>query len=193
MKLSDWAKEQGINYLTAYRWFRKGLIPNSRQIQTGTILVDQKDSFDQQDFNKVYIYCRVSNHSRKEELNYQVQRCIDFCVARGYEIIKVYKEVASGMNDNRREFNKLIDNGPAAIVVEHKDRFSRFGFNIFEKLLKNQNCKLIVINRDKEDETDLIKDLVSIITSFCCRLYGLRRGRNKTVKIKQVLNEENKN
>jgi predicted site-specific integrase-resolvase len=189
MKLNDWAKEQGINYLTAYRWFKKGLIPNSRQIETGTILVD-KNNLVNQECDKVCIYCRVSSPSRKKELEYQVQRCIDFCTSRGYEITKIYKEVASGMNDKRRELHKLLDNSHMAIVVEHKDRFTRFGFNIFEKLLEKQNCKLIVINRDKEDETDLMKDLVSIITSFCCRLYGLRRGRNKTVKLKQVLNEK---
>jgi len=188
MKLSDYAKEQGVCYRTAYRWFKDGLIPNSRQLSTGTILVD-KESKDTK--SKVVVYCRVSNHSRKEEMEYQVNRCIEYSNAKGYSIEKVYKEVASGMNDNRRELWKMIDSIPSIIVIEYKDRLTRFGFNYIERLLNKIGCKIEVMNKDKEDEKDLIKDLISIITSFCCRLYGLRRGYNKAKKIKEQIDNDN--
>lgn len=188
MKLSQWAKNQGLTYATAYNWFKAGRIPNSVQYDNGTILINSqvpKTTLDE----KVVIYCRVSNQSRKKELEYQVLRCEEFCRAKGLPVSKIFKEVASGMNDKRREFMKMLDYNPTAIVVEHKDRLTRFGFNYIDYFLNKLNCKLIVINLDKEDETDLIKDLVSIITSFCCRLYGLRRGNNKAKLLKKVLNE----
>jgi predicted site-specific integrase-resolvase len=58
-------------------------------------------------------------------------------------------------------------------------------------LLEKLQCNIDVINQDEEDEKDLLKDLVSIITSFCCRLYGLRRGQNKSKKIKEVIEDDN--
>jgi len=189
MRLKQWAKGQGICYKTAREWFHSGKIPNAKQLDTGTILVDEpviKNNIKE----RVCIYSRVSNQSRKEELNYQVKRCEDFCTARGYSIDKIYKEIASGMNDNRQQFWLMIESKPTKIVVEHKDRLTRFGFKYLEKLLPSRGCEIIVINRDSEDETDLVKDLVSIITSFCCRIYGLRRGQNKAKKIRESLESE---
>lgn len=189
MKLSQWARKQGIHYNTAYRWFHQGKIPNARQLDTGTILVEEitPNTHD----NKTYIYCRVSSHNKKQDLQRQVERCEQFCLANGWAVEKVYKEVASGMNDNRKVFTKLLNQRPKRIVVEHKDRATRFGFNYIETLLKQLGTELIVIHRDKEDENDLMKDLISIITSFCCRLYGLRRGNNKSKKIKKIINDQN--
>lgn len=188
MKLSQYAKLKGVCYRTAYLWFKNGLIPNAKQMSTGTILVEG----DYETIKpKIVIYCRVSNHSRKEEMEYQVQRCKDYCLAKGYSIEKIYQEVASGMNDNRKQFWKMIESKPTVIVVEHKDRLTRFGFNYLDRLLEKLQCNIDVINQDEEDENDLLKDLVSIITSFCCRLYGLRRGHNKSKKINEVIKDDN--
>lgn len=189
MKLSEYAKSKGVCYRTAYLWFKKGLIPGAKQIKTGTILIENLDYKELK--QKIVIYCRVSNHSRKKEMEYQVQRCKDYCLAKGYSVDKIYKEVASGMNDNRKEFWKMINFNPTIIVVEHKDRLTRFGFNYLDNLLDKLNCQIEIINKDEEDEKDLLKDLVSIITSFCCRLYGLRRGYNKSKKIKEVIENDN--
>lgn len=190
MKLSVWAKKQGISYLTAYRWFKDGKIPGAVQHESGTILIPESDHIKPSDLNKCVIYCRVSNQSRKKELEYQVKRCEDFASTRGLSVEKVYKEVASGMNDKRRELIKMLDSNPKNIIIENKDRLTRFGFNYLENLLSKLGCKIIVIHENHEDEHDLMKDLVSIITSFCCRLYGLRRTKNKINKIKEVLNEK---
>ena len=188
MKLSEYAKKNGVHYRTALNWFNRGIIPNSRQLPTGTILVDEQVVNNPE--NRIVVYCRVSNHTRKDEMEYQVKRCCDFCLSKGYTIDKIYKEVASGMNDKRRKMWDMIDSSPTIIIVEHKDRLTRFGFNYLENLLFKLGCKIEVINRDEEDEADLIKDLVAIITSFCCRLYGLRRGTNKAKQIRDMIKEE---
>jgi predicted site-specific integrase-resolvase len=140
---------------------------------------------------ETYIYCRVSSNNKKDDLERQSLRCLEFCNSKGFEVFKIIKEVASGMNDNRKKLISMLDENPTKIIIEHKDRLTRFGFNSLEKLLSKLNCEIIVINRDAENETDLLKDLVSIITYFCCRLYGLRRGNNKSKKIKDIIKIEN--
>lgn len=187
IKLSKWAKEYGITYKTAWKWFNEGTLPvKSKQLSTGTILVYNDENVNDKEV-KTVIYCRVSNHSRKEELEYQVKRCEDFCLNNGWQISKVYKEIASGMNDKRKQLWTMFDSNPTRIVIENKDRLTRFGFTYIENFLKKSGTEVVVIHLDKEDEKDLIKDLVSIIYSFCARLYGMRRAYNKTQKIKEFI------
>jgi predicted site-specific integrase-resolvase len=189
MKLSTWAKKEGVCYRTAWNWFKNGTLPvNAEQTPTGTILIKEDNRI--LNAERVVIYCRVSNHSRREELSFQVKRCEDFCSANGWSLDKVYKEVASGLNDNRKEFWKALDSNPSKIIVENKDRLTRFGFNYLDKLLKERGTQIIVIHRDKEDEADLLKDMVSILYSFCARLYGLRRAYAKAKKCELLIKQE---
>jgi predicted site-specific integrase-resolvase len=79
---------------------------------------------------------------------------------------------------------------PGRLVVSYKDRLTRFGFNYLEVLLKRLGWEIVVIHRDKEEKEDLMKDLIAIITSFCCRLYGLRRGHKKAKEIEEKMVDE---
>lgn len=185
MKLSDWCRKQGICYMTGYKWFKSGKIPNAIQMDNGTILVQEKE----QKPERIVIYCRVSNQSRRKELNYQVDRCKKYCIVKGYQVHGIYKEVASGMNDNRKEFWKMIESNPTKIVVENKDRLTRFGFEYINRIGKMNGIEIEVMCPSDNDEEDLMKDMISIVTSFCCRLYGLRRGHNKARRIKEELEQ----
>lgn len=186
MKLSQWAKENGVTYQTAWNLFKAGKLPvEAEQLPTGTILVKPNYSSS----NDTIIYCRVSNHSRKEELNYQVARCEEFCFKNGWSVASVYKEVASGMNDKRKILWKVLDSNPKRIVVENKDRLTRFGFSYIENLMKKNGCEIVVINSAQEDQADLLKDLTSVIYSFCARLYGMRRAKNKVDQCKKIISE----
>lgn len=189
MKLSVWAKQQGVTYLTAWRWYKDGRLPEGvsvEQMPSGTLIVTQV----REKVNTAVVYARVSSYPKKEDLNRQADRLSEFCTAQGWVVEKVVKEVASGLNDSRPKLTKLLKDPPARLVVEHKDRLTRFGFNYFETLLPQLGCELIVLNRDEQDEADLMKDFIAIITSFCCRLYGLRRGQNKAARLKQELSCE---
>ena len=192
MKLSHWAKEKGVSYITAYRWAKAGEIDGVQFMKSGTILVNEIIENNKINTN-VVVYARVSSNDRRKELEYQVNRIIEFANSRGIIINKVYKEVASGMNDNRTQFWKMLDSNPTTIIIENKDRLTRFGFNYIKRLLQKLKVEIVVMNLDQSDETDLIKDLVSVITSFCCRLYGLRRGRNKAKLIKEQIESNDNN
>jgi len=97
---------------------------------------------------------------------------------------KVVTEVGSGINDTRKQWLALLqDKTVSLIVVEHKDRFTRFGFTAYKALLNNEGRDVEVVNEAENGREDLLQDLVSIITSFCARLYGQRRCKRKTEKI----------
>jgi len=188
MKLSEWAKQMGITYTTAWRWCKSDRMPCPwEKTPTGTIIVHPNSNQDLQ----TIIYSRVSSSSKKDDLKRQEDRCKSFCEAKGLTVYKSFKEVASGMNDDRKILNKILDLPPSRLVVEHKDRLTRFGFNYLEKLLTKSGWEMVVVNKDEIEEDDLMKDLISIITSFCCRYYGLRRGHNKVNKIKKELKSDN--
>lgn len=186
MKLSEWAKLQGIAYRTAWNWFKAGKLPvRAMQTATGMILVEP--AITAEESHSAWVYARVSSPEKKGDLDRQAERCVAFCSASGWSVEAVIKEIASGMNDGRPKLRKLLAGKPTRIVVEHKDRLTRFGFGYFEQLLPMLGCELVVMNRDAELKDDLLKDLVAIITSFCCRLYGLRRGQRKAKDIQALL------
>src|SRR5690348_15747126 len=99
MKLSQYAKQQGISYRTALRWFRDGTI-KGYQAPSGTIIVTIDEQTSPQ-VQKVAIYARVSSSENKSNLESQAERLAAYCTAKGYQIAKVVKEIGSGVNDSR--------------------------------------------------------------------------------------------
>ncbi len=191
MKLSEYAKLHGVCYRTAWNWYKNGTIDCEQHEETGSIFVKTKKTYNKE-IGKVAIYARVSSSEKKGDLDRQLDRLRDFANSNGHIVSKEIKEVASGMNDNRDKLNKiLVDPSYSIIIVENKDRLTRFGFNYINNLLSTQGREIIVMNEESDNkEHELMKDLVSIITSFCCHLYGLRKGQNKASKIKKELEEE---
>jgi predicted site-specific integrase-resolvase len=185
MKLSEWAKQQGIAYITAWRWFKTGKMPiPCIKTPSGAILVQ---AIGKATMGTTTIYCRVSSHAKKADLERQAQRCLDYCAANGWLVDRRVVEIASGMNDQRRKLDSILRKPPARLVVEHKDRLTRFGFSYLEKLLPQLGCELVVINRADNGRDDLMADLVAVVTSFCCRLYGKRRGSAKAKRVAKEL------
>ena len=140
---------------------------------------------------KYAIYARVSSAENKDNLERQKQRLLDFCAAKGWPVSKTVTEVGSGLNDERKKLSKLLaDESITHIVVEHKDRFSRFGFRYVEQLLKQHGRCIVAINEQDNERDDLMEDFVSIITSFTARLYGRRRSRRRTEKLIEELKKD---
>lgn len=182
IKLSEYAKNNSISYQTAYNYWKLGQLKGI-QLPSSTILVDIEDSKNLD--NSYSLYCRVSSHDQKEDLVRQEDRLKLFCNNNNITINKIYKEVASGVNDKRPKLQALLESSDS-IIVEHADRLTRFGLNYIVTLLKLQNRKLVIVNNN-EYKDDIIKDFISIITSFCARIYGSRRSKRKTEEIKAIL------
>ena len=187
MKLSEYAKQVGVGYRTAWNWYKAGKLPNAYRTPTGGVCIKNKNDISDE---YTVVYSRVSSSENKPNLDSQAKRVVDFCVARGWKIDEIIKECGSGVNDKRPKLEKLLREKRATrIVIEHKDRLTRFGFNYITTL--TDWCDIVVINEVEENEADLIQDFVSIITSFCARIYGKRRSKRKTELLIKELNKEN--
>jgi predicted site-specific integrase-resolvase len=190
MKLSQYAKQQGISYRTALRWFRAGTI-KGYQAPTGTIIVTEAETPEAARLEKVAIYARVSSPEHRDNLERQATRLADYCAARGYQVAQVVKEIASGVNDSRPKLLALLqDTSVTRIVVEHRDRLTRVGFPFLEALLPAQGRSIEVVNLAENDTEDWIADLVAIVYSFTARLYGQRRAKRTTERIAAELRGE---
>jgi len=112
-------------------------------------------------------------------------------VAKGYQVAQVVKEIASGVNDSRPKLLALLtDTSVTRIVVEHRDRLTRFGLHYLEALLQAQGRTIEIVNLAENDKEDLITDLVALVSSFTARLYGQRRAKRKTERIAAELRGE---
>lgn len=191
MKLSQYARQQGISYSTALRWWHQGVI-RGYQAPSGTIIVETEGRQVERR-ERVVIYARVSSAEHKENLERQAERLVQYCMVRGYQVAQVVKEIAPGVNDSRPKLLALLkDRQATRIVVEHKDRLTRFGFRYLETLLELQGRTIEVVNVAENDNEELIDDLVAIVYSFAARLYGQRRAKRQTERFVQELQGENK-
>ena len=188
MKVSDYAKQMGVRYETAWRWYRDGKI-QGRRIGPHTIIITEGQEEPQSAASQqVAIYARVSSAENKSNLDSQAERLVAYCAARGYQVAKVVTEVGSGINDARPKLLALLaDQGIGVIVVEHKDRLTRFGFRYLDTLLKNQGRAIEVVNQAENGTEDLLADLAAMVYSFCARLSGPRRAKRKTEVIVREL------
>lgn len=188
LRLSQWAKQNGYSYQGAYEMYARGQLPNAKKLPSGSIIVVEQNA--KVKTEKTVIYCRVSTTKQKSDLESQVERMKTFCSSNGFVVDKIYKEVASGLNDNRPKLSEILsDESITRVVVENKDRLTRFGFNYIEHALRKSGCDLVVTDRATEEETDLVQDFVSIVTSMCARVYGARRGSQKSRKICEIIDE----
>lgn len=191
MKLSEYAKQKGICYRSAWNHFKKGMIPQAYQLETGTVVIPEVYKKDKEEF--VVTYARVSSSESKDNLKNQSERLIDYCNAKGWSVGLEVKEIGSGLNDNRQKLLAVLEKGLATkLVVEHKDRLSRFGVNYIKVLCKHIQCALVIVNNTETEKEDLIQDFVSVITSFCARIYGQRRSRRKTEQLIKELQNDSK-
>lgn len=188
-KISQYAKIEKVGYRCIWNRIKRGELKTERT-PTGRILV----VVDENSEESVAVYCRVSSSENKDNLDRQKDRVLSYCYAKGYKVDKVVTEIGSGLNDKRPKLEALLtDLSITRIVVEHSDRFSRFGMNLISKLLETQGRKIEVINAQESDSDDLMQDFVSIITSFTARLYGLRRSKRRTERIIKEIEKEKDN
>lgn len=190
IKISQAAQILSITPLTIRRGIYAGKIP-SIKTDTGRVFIPMSwinqqtgKSIPNQNI-KCAIYSRESSSENKAALESQTNVLKQYASAKGYQIVSITQEIASGLNDDRQKLKRLlVKKDFDVLLVEHKDRLTRLGFKWFEQLCP---FKIEVINTAETETQDLMEDFVSIITSFCARLYGQRRGRIKTEKVIEAI------
>ncbi len=143
------------------------------------------------------VYARVSTQKQKKDLENQVETLIKYCNTNGVKVDKVYKDVASGMDFDRKQFRLMMEGvlnyKIGSIYITYKDRFSRISFDMFERLFMEYNCKVIVINQTEtnadNDEKEIFSDIISMLHCFAMKMYS-RRRKKKIELIKEDLKNE---
>lgn len=186
MNLTEWARAQGVNPHTAYRWFHEGALPvPARRVGPRTILVNIEANTSPSVTGGVGLYARVSSHDRKPDLERQTARLSAWAAEAGQKVVRIESEIASGMNGCRAKVKRLpADPAVTTVVVEHKDRLGRMNVELIEAALSATGRRLVVLDDGEveDDEGDLVRDMVEVLTSFCARLYGRRSAKNRARK-----------
>ena len=180
-------KRLGITSQTLNNYRRQGKI-KYQEINSRNFLYDIDSlMMSKPKIKKSVIYCRVSNAKQKDDLEKQEKILREFVASKGIIPDKVYKDIASGMNEDRKGFNSLIkevqDGNIDTIYISYKDRLTRFGYNYIEKWFSSYGTDIVYINFTKEEDfqTELNQDLISIIHHFSMKMSSNRRNMLKTV------------
>ncbi|WXR63090.1 IS607 family transposase [Peptostreptococcaceae bacterium AGR-M142] len=194
-KPKDFAELLNVSVKTLQRWDRQNILkakrtPTNRRYYTYDQYLDYKGVKEQIERKKV-IYTRVSTNNQKDDLENQIDFLRNFVNAKGIILDEVIKDIGSGLNYNRKKWNKLLDecmeNKIDTIYVTHKDRFIRFGFSWFERFLGKFNTKIVVVNNETlSPQEELVQDIISVLDVFSCRIYGLRKYKKKIKDDKEI-------
>jgi predicted site-specific integrase-resolvase len=185
VNLKEWARQQGVHPVTAYRWFREGRLPVPARRAGRLILVEpaRADSVS----GTVAVYARVSSADQRADLDRQVARVTAWAAGEGLAVGRVVTEVGSALNGQRRKFLALLgDESVSVIVVEHRDRFARFGAEYVEAAMAAGGRRLLVVDPSEVDD-DLVRDVTEMLTSLCARLYGRRAAASRARRAVELL------
>lgn len=199
MKSSKVLKILNISRQTLVKYVKNGdirvVMQTNRQYDYNEEDVYRKAGLSENRVNVVY--ARVSTPKQKRDLDNQAETLINYCNANGVKVDKVYKDIASGMNFDRKQFRSMLEDvlnyRISSIYITYKDRFSRISFDMFERLFLEYNCKIIVINKiestAEDDEKEVFSDIISMLHCFAMKMYS-RRRKKKMELIKEDLKNE---
>jgi putative resolvase len=180
-----------VSVKTLQRWDRDGILiaqrsPTNRRFYTQQQYLEASGLSGQtkQKERKKVIYSRVSNRNQKDDLVNQVEFLKQYVNANGSIVDEIIEEIGSGLNYKRKKWNKLLnevmDHQIETIFIAHKDRFIRFGFDWFKQLCEKFDTNIVIVHNEKlSPEEELVQDLIAITHVFSCRIYGLRKYKNK--------------
>lgn len=185
---NEFASLIGVSVKTLQRWDQSGKLkafwtPSGRRYYTyEQYLTYEGITFDDEREN--VIYARVSTKNQKDDLQNQTEFLKQFCNAKGMIIDRCIQDFGSGLNYNRKAWNRLLDDVMErkikTIIISNKDRFIRFGFDWFERFCNKFGTKILVVNNESlSPNEELVQDIISILHVFSCRLYGLRKYKAK--------------
>lgn len=211
--VSEFARKVGYHYKTLQVLDQKGVFKANRTAtnrryytdedyerflnQVAKIpLITKENERDKKEKKLILTYSRVSSHAQKKDDLISQQHFIEqYVVANGFVVDENLFDIGSGLNYERKNFLKILDLVEQykvdKIIVAHKDRFVRFGFDYFEKFCQKHGTELIVINLEScSPEQEFTEDLISIIHCFSSKLYGLRKYKKHPNKLKELINKE---
>ncbi len=185
--MKEASKLLGVTVRTIQRWDKEGKIRCVRTIGGKRRVPESeiKRILGIHEEGKIIGYARVSSHTQKDDLERQIELIKSYAKEKGWDI-EILKDISSGLKEDRRNFKKLlkmvIDREVSKVIIAYPDRLTRFGFKILEEFFKSYGAEIVVINEEeKTPQEELIEDLITIISHFAGKLYGMRSHKYKKV------------
>ena len=180
------AARLGVSTRTLERWLEEGKIEGiftqggQRRYNLDSIIPVRFGN--PKNTRSILLYARVSSRAQKRDLEQQVQ-----FLKSHYPEAEIITDIGSGLNFRRKGLQVLLDrvltNTCKLVVVAHKDRLCRFGFDLVSWLCSRQQTEVMVINKTNlSPEVEMVEDILAIIHVFSCRLYGLHKYKRKIVE-----------
>lgn len=205
LRPSEVCRLLGVSYSTLRRWINEGYIRAIRTIggkyripysEVERLLGLRPEVKEV----RAVIYARVSSADQKSDLERQIQYLTQYCSSKGYRVVDILSDVASGLKTDRRGLMKLfsyaVNRQVDVVVITYRDRLTRFGFEYLEHFFKQFNVGIETIfgEEPKDSYQELVEDLIEIVTSFAGRIYGMRSRRKKMLVdgFKKLLDEVEK-
>ena len=201
ISISQASELLGVNIMTLRRWINSGKIKycktigKHRRYLLSEILSLQGKEVENENLNEdvVAIYTRVSSNDQKQhgDLDRQKTRVMEYCVSKGYKVGYILDDCCSGMKYNRPKLDKLyqlvINREINKVVVEHKDRLVRFGFDCIKTFFNSYGVEIEYVEETlpKSFESELVEDVMSLTTSFTAKLHSRRKRQSKEYRKKQ--------
>jgi len=128
------------------------------------------------------VYARVSGRAQKPDLAQQIDALDAYCKQQAIKVDEWMSDISSGLNYKRKNFTRLMEmielGQVRRVLIAHRDRLVRFGYDYFEAFCQRHHTELIVMNSEAmSPEHELVRDLIAIVTVFSVRLHGLRSYR----------------
>ena len=185
--IGEFSRLINVSVKSLQRWDREGRLvpirtPSNRRMysqkQLETLIGERIGK------RKTVLYCRVSSPSQRSDLLNQVKAMKTFANVSGYGVDEIVEEIGGGMNMKRNKLRKLIlevrQGKVETVVIGHKDRMTRFGFDLIEYMFELNGTNIVIANNETlSPQEEMVSDLMSIIDTFSCRLYGLRRYKDE--------------
>ena len=198
-KPKDFSKLLNVSVKTLQRWDNCGILkahrsPTNRRYYTYDQYLQFKGIKKEDDTRKIVTYARVSTKNQKDNLKNQTIFLQQFCNAKGMIIDECIEDFGSGLNYNRKKWNKLLidvmEQKIKTIVISHKDRFVRFGYDWFFRFCKKFNTEIIAVNNENlSPQEELVQDIISILHIFSHKLYGLRKYKKQIKEDDKIAKE----
>ena len=190
--VGEFADELGVHRQTVKRWCRDDEIDYTRT-PGGSRRIPRREllrlSGDARPTDRVALYARVSSHGQKEngDLDRQIERLRNYAHDHGWTVENTYTDVGSGLNEDRRDIDLLLDDMREAdygrILITYEDRLTRFGFSYLERYFDCYGVTITAIEdeTDKSAQEELVDDLIKLVASFSGKLYGMRSSKKQQV------------
>ena len=184
--MKEASKILGVHIRTIQKWDKAGKIRCIRTIGGKRRIPESeiKRILGIHEERKIVGYARVSSHAQRDDLERQIELIKSYAEERGWRV-EILKDVGSGLKENRKNFQKLLrmvmNREVSKVIVAYPDRLTRFGFKNLEEFFRSYGTEIVLIYQEETPQEELVEDLITIISHFAGKLYGMRSHKYKKV------------